>query len=160
MAAARIARAWQHGLLNTGKRVSMKKPVGLSDINKSGGSRRDAVAGDDQLVLVIGVNRGAGGIREKRVTRDTAIRSGTLGPGRGWFWRDCHGHRQLVVLHGYRRRDRGCRVRCSDCRWERYGAASGDRWTAAVVGRLVARSMIVLTKWSFRRIASVMRVVS
>jgi hypothetical protein len=67
--------------LNTGKRVSMKKPVGLSDINKSGGSRRDAVAGDDQLVLVIGVNCGAGGIREK--VRDAEYRDPQRNARRG-----------------------------------------------------------------------------
>jgi hypothetical protein len=114
MAAARIVRAWQDTLLDTGIGVSIKNPVGLSDINKSESNRRGSMANDDQVVLVTAANHGAGSLREKRVTRNTAGRGGGLSLGRGRFWRDCPCDRQLVVPDVYRCYCRGHRLRCGN----------------------------------------------
>jgi hypothetical protein len=62
-------RAWQNTLLDTGIGVSMKNPVGLSDINKSESNRRGSMANDDQVMLVTAANCGAG--ESPRKARDS-----------------------------------------------------------------------------------------
>jgi len=122
-----------------------------SDIYESGSNRRGAVACDDQWYLSSVSAVAPGSLRGQCVTRNAADRGRGLRFGRGWFWRDCHRDRQLVVVGMDRRHERCCRLRCNDRRRERYDAASRDCGTAVHPRGAIARGMVVLTGWSFRR---------
>lgn len=76
IAATSSMRVRQRSLLNVRGRVSTKRPVGVSDICRSGSNRRGIVASDDHMVMVIGASCGTG--ESPQIVRNSKRRGSRL----------------------------------------------------------------------------------